>query len=56
MTEVGEPKRLKETGWKFAYETLRDEILSLALAPGRRLDETTSPTGSACRARRSARR
>lgn len=34
-------KRAKGTGWKLAYETLRDEILSLALAPGQLLDETT---------------
>lgn len=36
-----EPRRLKGTGWKFAYQHLRDEILSLALAPGQLLDETT---------------
>ena len=34
-------KRAKGSGWKLAYETLRDEILSLALAPGQLLDETT---------------
>ena len=34
-------KRAKGTGWKLAYETLRDEILALALAPGQLLDETT---------------
>ena len=34
-------KRAKGTGWKLAYETLRDEILSLALAPGQLLDETS---------------
>ena len=36
-----ETKRLKGTGARFAYETLRDEILSLALSPGQLLDETT---------------
>lgn len=36
-----EPKRIKGTGARFAYETLRDEILSLKLAPGQLLDETT---------------
>jgi DNA-binding GntR family transcriptional regulator len=35
-----EPKRAKGTGVKFAYETLRDEILTLALPPGALLDET----------------
>jgi DNA-binding GntR family transcriptional regulator len=35
-----EPKRAKGTGVKFAYETLRDEILTLTLAPGALLDET----------------
>ena len=34
-------KRAKGSGWKLAYETLRDEILSLALAPGQLLDETS---------------
>lgn len=34
-------KRAKGAGSKLAYETLRDEILSLALAPGQLLDETT---------------
>jgi DNA-binding GntR family transcriptional regulator len=41
MSEDGEPRRLKGTGWRFAYDTLRDEILSLALEPGQLLDETT---------------
>ncbi len=36
-----EIKRVKGTGARFAYETLRDEILSVALAPGQLLDETT---------------
>jgi len=36
-----EQRRIKGTGARFAYETLRDEILSLALAPGQLLDETT---------------
>lgn len=41
MSEDAEPKRAKGTGVKFAYETLRDEILSLQLQPGALLDETT---------------
>lgn len=36
-----EPRRLKGTGWKYAYETLRDEILGLTLEPGALLDETS---------------
>lgn len=36
-----EPKRAKGFGVRFAYESLRDEILSLALPPGALLDETT---------------
>ncbi|MFT4150308.1 MAG: GntR family transcriptional regulator [Paracoccaceae bacterium] len=41
MDETVEVRRAKGTGWKFAYETLRDEILSLTLEPGQLLDETT---------------
>jgi DNA-binding GntR family transcriptional regulator len=41
MAADAEPKRAKGTGVKFAYETLRDEILSLALPPGALLDETS---------------
>lgn len=41
MSDDAEPRRAKGTGWKFAYETLRDEILSLVLEPGQLLDETT---------------
>jgi DNA-binding GntR family transcriptional regulator len=36
-----EPRRAKGSGVRFAYESLRDEILSLSLAPGALLDETT---------------
>lgn len=36
-----EGKRIKGSGVRLAYDTLRDEILSLALAPGEVLDETT---------------
>jgi DNA-binding GntR family transcriptional regulator len=39
--EDTEPRRAKGTGVKFAYDTLRDEILTLALAPGALLDETS---------------
>ena len=40
MSHEDEGKRAKGTGWKLAYEMLRDEILSLALKPGQMLDET----------------
>ena len=36
-----EAKRGKSPGWKNVYDTLRMEILSLTLAPGQLLDETT---------------
>nr|WP_210334818.1 GntR family transcriptional regulator [Mesorhizobium mediterraneum] len=36
-----EVKRARGTGWKSVYDTLRNEILSLALQPGQLLDETT---------------
>lgn len=38
MAEI-EARRAKGTGVRLAYETLRDEILSLTLAPGALLDE-----------------
>lgn len=41
MVDVAEPKRAKGMGVRFAYETLRDEILCLALPPGMLLDETS---------------
>ena len=41
MTDELEPKRAKGMGVRVAYETLRDEILSLQLPPGALLDETT---------------
>lgn len=41
MEQEIEVKRAKGTGARHAYETLRDEILSLALEPGQLLDETT---------------
>lgn len=41
MAEAAEPKRIKGMGVRFAYETLRDEILALTLPPGAVLDETT---------------
>lgn len=41
MSEEAEPKRIKGMGVRFAYETLRDEILSLELQPGAVLDETS---------------
>ena len=41
MGDEVEPKRVKGTGVKFAYETLRDEILTLDLQPGAVLDETS---------------
>jgi len=36
-----EPKRQKGMGVRYAYDTIRDEILSLDLAPGAVLDETS---------------
>jgi DNA-binding GntR family transcriptional regulator len=41
MIEEAEPKRVKGTGVKFAYDTLRNEILALHLQPGAVLDETS---------------
>lgn len=41
MSEDKEPRRIKGMGVRFAYETLRDEILSLVLQPGVVLDETS---------------
>lgn len=41
MADDIEPRRVKGTGVKLAYETLRDEILSLELQPGSVLDETS---------------
>jgi len=34
-------KRIRGTGWKNVYETLRNEILALTLPPGQLLDEMT---------------
>jgi DNA-binding GntR family transcriptional regulator len=36
-----EVKRIRGTGWKNVYDTLRNEILALTLSPGQLLDETT---------------
>ena len=47
-----EARRAKGAGWKSVYDALRTEILSLELAPGQPLDETTSRSASACHARR----
>lgn len=41
MEEESETRRAKGTGARFAYETIRDEILALTLAPGQLLDETS---------------
>lgn len=41
MRSEDEAKRPKGSRWKNVYETLRTEILSLALPPGQLLDETT---------------
>ena len=41
MAEEADLKHAKGSGWKYVYQTLHDEILSLALAPGQLLDETT---------------
>ena len=41
MADEGGGRRVRGMGLKLAYETLRDEILSLDLQPGQLLDETT---------------
>jgi len=41
VSDESEVKRIRGTGWKSVYETLRNEILSLALPPGQLLDEMT---------------
>lgn len=41
MTDETEGRRTRGMGLKLAYETLRDEILTLQLEPGQLLDETT---------------
>lgn len=41
MSDEIESKRVRGTGWKNVYDTLRNEILALALPPGQLLDETT---------------
>ncbi|OAP36926.1 GntR family transcriptional regulator [Sinorhizobium glycinis] len=41
MSDEIEVKRARGTGWKNVYETLRNEILALTLAPGQLLDEST---------------
>ncbi len=41
MAEETELRHAKGSGWKFVYQTLHDEILSLVLEPGQLLDETT---------------
>jgi DNA-binding GntR family transcriptional regulator len=40
MAAEAEQRRVKGTGVRLAYETLRDEILALQRAPGELLDET----------------
>ncbi|UCI34645.1 GntR family transcriptional regulator [Mesorhizobium sp. B4-1-4] len=39
MSDDSESKRIRGTGWKNVYETLRNEILALTLRPGQLLDE-----------------
>ena len=41
MDEGDEPRRAKGTGVKFAYDSLRHDILTLDLPPGAVLDETS---------------
>lgn len=41
MADESELRHAKGAGWKFVYQTLHDEILTLALEPGAPLDETT---------------
>lgn len=39
MSDESEVKRVRGTGWKSVYDTLRNEILALTLPPGQLLDE-----------------
>ncbi|MEF0942720.1 GntR family transcriptional regulator [Rhizobium sp. BR 362] len=39
MSDETEVKRIRGTGWKSVYDTLRNEILALTLPPGQLLDE-----------------
>jgi DNA-binding GntR family transcriptional regulator len=41
VVEDVEVKRIRGTGWKLVYDTLRNEILALTLPPGQLLDEMT---------------
>ncbi|CDX33831.1 Probabable transcriptional regulator protein [Mesorhizobium sp. SOD10] len=41
MSDEFEARRVRGTGWKSVYETLRGEILSMTLQPGQLLDEMT---------------
>lgn len=41
MSDEVEIKRVRGTGWKNVYDTLRTEILALTLPPGQLLDEMT---------------
>ncbi|RWX81235.1 GntR family transcriptional regulator [Neorhizobium lilium] len=41
MSDEIEIKRVRGTGWKNVYDTLRNEILALTLPPGQLLDEMT---------------
>lgn len=41
MSDETELKRIRGTGWKSVYDTLRNDILALTLPPGQLLDETT---------------
>ncbi len=41
MSDEVEMKRVRGTGWKNVYDTLRGEILALTLPPGQLLDEMT---------------
>lgn len=41
MRDEVDPKPAKGAGWKWVYDTLRNEILALALPPGELLDETS---------------
>ena len=41
MSDEPDGRRARGMGLKLAYDTIRDEILSLKLPPGQLLDETT---------------
>ena len=45
MTDTTETDRKRGSGARLVYDTLRDEILSLTLAPGETIDEAALAAG-----------